>query len=674
MKKIFTSCFILCLLSAFTFGQSKQFVLFEHFTQASCPPCATQNPVFQEGVMATNRGSLHHIAYHTSWPGTDPMHDANPAPVQSRVDYYSVTGVPSMIMNGRDIGGPSAADQAAMIDAQLNPSALQVTVSETENADGGRDVVVSVTTKSEMTEGDLVLRTAIVEREVSYASAPGTNGETFFPNVYRASLNDMAGTAIEAPAMGETTSWDFSYDIDPTWVDGEMYVIAWVQDDDTKQVINSGSSLDPGYAIIPMSDSFKEAGEEASEFSATVEAIGTGSYEISLVSTQPDDWSATMNVGGEMAGSSTVLDMEAGDQVEIQVMVEAGTTPAVGQYDITVAEVGNEDFDAQSTVNNVISNVWDLVITNGAESSGFTTMYSAGLTDAENVYNAEVDYQTYLRGTNQQALGSVRNLYFNVGWTFPSLTNDKVAAFKDFLDNGGNMLIAGQDIGWESGTEGYNTPETLDFYNNYMHANYIDDGGTGNASLTPVESDEIFGDMGASDIQDMYDGNYYPDEIEVIGDDASAFMTYNGEDRACGSRVDNGTYKLVYLGVGIEMIADEAVRSDFMTRTHNWFYAGITDDPTTPPSTGVDIETTTADAVNVYPNPSTDVINIATEGGTTLTQVQLFDITGQLVKSLELESVVNASLDVSDLPTGIYHLEMNSSEGKLKTSKVSIVR
>ncbi len=44
---------------------AKRYVLFEHFTNASCGPCASQNPVFEE-FYSNHRTDARHITFHTS--------------------------------------------------------------------------------------------------------------------------------------------------------------------------------------------------------------------------------------------------------------------------------------------------------------------------------------------------------------------------------------------------------------------------------------------------------------------------------------------------------------------------------------------------------------------------------------------------------------------------------
>lgn len=74
--------------------------MFEHFTQASCGPCASQNPGFEGTILTPNPSIVRHIAYHTSWPGVDEMNAANPTEVANKVTYYNVQGVPDVVLEG----------------------------------------------------------------------------------------------------------------------------------------------------------------------------------------------------------------------------------------------------------------------------------------------------------------------------------------------------------------------------------------------------------------------------------------------------------------------------------------------------------------------------------------------------------------------------------------------
>ncbi|MBC8045761.1 MAG: hypothetical protein H7Y00_03110, partial [Fimbriimonadaceae bacterium] len=108
MKNLYSLAFVAAFLlfaGNTSFAQAKRYPLFEHFTQASCGPCAAQNPYFQ-AVYYANETNVHHLAYHTSWPGVDPMYDFNASESDAMVSYYGVVGVPDIYADGISYASP----------------------------------------------------------------------------------------------------------------------------------------------------------------------------------------------------------------------------------------------------------------------------------------------------------------------------------------------------------------------------------------------------------------------------------------------------------------------------------------------------------------------------------------------------------------------------------------
>ncbi len=64
----------------------------------------------------------------------------------------------------------------------------------------------------------------------------------------------------------------------------------------------------------------------------------------------------------------------------------------------------------------------------------------------------------------------------------------------------------------------------------------------------------------------------------------------------------------------------------------------------------------------IYPNPSTDNLNIQLPTGISKAEVKLFDLTGKLLKSINITSAKN-EIDVKNLSAGMYLLKMNA-DGK----------
>ena len=82
-------------------------------------------------------------------------------------------------------------------------------------------------------------------------------------------------------------------------------------------------------------------------------------------------------------------------------------------------------------------------------------------------------------------------------------------------------MITGQDIGWDTWdlvNGGNGTATTQAFYTNYMCAEFVDDGGSANSIMTPLQSDLIFTGLDTSNIVNVYGGSYfYPDQIDTTG-------------------------------------------------------------------------------------------------------------------------------------------------------------
>lgn len=70
-------------------------------------------------------------------------------------------------------------------------------------------------------------------------------------------------------------------------------------------------------------------------------------------------------------------------------------------------------------------------------------------------------------------------------------------------------------------------------------------------------------------------------------------------------------------------------------------------------------EIATKMSANIYPNPATDVINIAVQGSNTDMGAEIYNVSGQLVYSAVVQS--NSSINISNLPDGMYYLRLNSS-------------
>lgn len=245
MKKLYT--FILSGALGFgAFGQATKLVLVEAFSNASCPPCAANNPQMNT-LLANNTSKAVSVKYQANFPGFDPMNQQNPTESNARRNYYGVNAVPGVMVEG--VTGPinSAAINQANIDNPYNagtPLDLSVSHTITNNFNDIEITVSANNLGSTAITGNLVLHVALIEKEINFPEPPGTTNEKDFYSVMRKMYPNENGTAIAgglSPGMPQTFTLNHTI---PSYIYnyGEIAVVAWVQDVTTKQVYNAALS------------------------------------------------------------------------------------------------------------------------------------------------------------------------------------------------------------------------------------------------------------------------------------------------------------------------------------------------------------------------------------------------------------------------------------------------
>jgi len=163
-------------------------------------------------------------------------------------------------------------------------------------------------------------------------------------------------------------------------------------------------------------------------------------------------------------------------------------------------------------------------------------------------------------------------------WAFPSLDSLDQHALSHFLDNGGNLFISGQDIGWDfNDPSGYGY-DHKQFYTNYLHANYFADTSPVN-DVIGIPNDPIGSNLQFRAYQPgLPVDNQYPDEIGPAEGATSCFEYLGGQNHNFGIKYE-GDHKVVYFGMGLEAIdalettaPDDMspIRTEVMSRVLNW--------------------------------------------------------------------------------------------------------
>lgn len=228
-------------------NSAKRYILLEHFTNSRCSVCASQNPGFFN-TLSNYQNDVHHVSIHPPIPYNNCVfYQANASENSARATYYNITGTPRVVRNGTQSSSASGVTPAVLNAMLGQTSSLGIVV--TENSGIQRQANVEVLTLGDQPAGSLRLFAMIVEREVLY-NAP--NGETVHHNVLRKMLTPVTGLDYLPAATGQSVSFDFEFEVQNGWKEEEIYVLAFVQNIESKEVLNSGTRFDE--AITDVND------------------------------------------------------------------------------------------------------------------------------------------------------------------------------------------------------------------------------------------------------------------------------------------------------------------------------------------------------------------------------------------------------------------------------------
>lgn len=243
MKKLLIT-FVLGLGCLFANAQNtvKRYVLLEHFTNSPCSICASRNPAFYS-LIQMHPQDVHHIAYHPAFPYNSCIfYQANTTENSARTSFYGINGTPRVVLNGTLVNAGSQLLPAATLNAAIpNTSPVHLQVTETSGTD--RTATVQIFTHSTVPAGNYKLYLAVVEKDVDY-TAPVT-GATEHYDVFRDMLPGTDGLPVTLAAPGGSITQTFTYSVASGWNAAQIYAVAFLQNADTKEVLNSGTKFDP---------------------------------------------------------------------------------------------------------------------------------------------------------------------------------------------------------------------------------------------------------------------------------------------------------------------------------------------------------------------------------------------------------------------------------------------
>lgn len=677
-----TSLTLLALTPFLALGQSlvsqapqNRHALLEDFTGIHCGYCP-EGHVIAHDLKAAHPNDVVVVGVHAGVfadpnPGEP---DLRTVPGTTINDHFGVNSYPAGIVDRHSFQGGVVQGRGAwegMVNEVLTFSSPVNLGLESSFDSGTRELTVTVelyyTANSPSTSdyiSVLLMEDHIIGWQTDYTNGNQPNYD--HTNVLRDYITPVWGDEVTTTTAGISVTRTYTYTVPTDWDISNCQVVGFVSEFKTevyqvRQVpADGGTTLIVGELASTAGNAY-QAGSNGTALSLgnnMTNALGADEdYLITLSSTDaPADWAAQFMIMGTAYSGPAVVTIPAGATEDITVSITPGATVGIANYTLSVSSTTNTNAPELVQEYHVISGVTDLVV-NNPQADAHQPIYNGALASANQPGRASTDRNTFVGFGDAGALGGVYNVYANISWTFPSITDALVAVLEDHLDNGGNLFIAGQDIGWDQSNDpnAYGTPITQAFYTNYMHATYVADGSTANSSVNFEDTDLVFGGLPNSNINSVFGTNSYPEEIAPIAP-AVATLRYNNPNKIGGLRVDNGTYKVVYFGVGPEQMSTASVGQDMVRLSHDWFYGIVSVE---------ELDHAFADLGAAWPVPTDDVLRIPLGEAHAGALLQVSDATGRIVAEHRL--VVQGQrfdLDVSDLSEGLYTYRLVDQAGR----------
>jgi hypothetical protein len=383
------------------------------------------------------------------------------------------------------------------------------------------------------------------------------------------------------------------------------------------------------------------------------EGVMADTYGINLAFAGPSGWTqeyTTVN-GTFPAGHIDSVQVNSGDTTFISVTIIPNGIDGYGISDLHFLSGNNPSTAGSALFRNVTTTGTDILVADAEEND-----YETSLTNClDNIYNGVygVVSRTAFHDTSVN-LDNFNIITWSSAQSLPAFYPAEVYLLESYLDNGGRLFISGQVIGSDIFEPGGQSQFTQSFYNNYLHADYL------NNSISSFQIKGYAGDPITDGIEFFV--TFIPglsfDLIAPYDVSATPILKFMNGPNIGAIKASTGIYRIVYSEMDFEQIPDEAVRDSIMARSIKWLNVNFT---------GIESENTLPLIFTLqqnYPNPFNPGTHIKyTIAEQSNVQLKIYNNLGQ-----EIRSLVNNLTQMAILYSIYWDGKDNS--GKMVTSGV----
>ncbi len=670
--------FLIFILTATNFAQFKKIVLLEVATNSGCGSCAASNELLND-FYADYYGGLISVRYHPNFPDpTDPMYLDNPIDNAGRIEFYNLLYTPQYLINGKVKGAPT--DKELMwqqMNEEIISTPFWINISAQITSDSVK-YFVHIYSSENISSENLKLHTSITQRMVTYSSPPGSNGETNFPSVMRKMLPNFEGISVNQINAGDSLTFYFATSIENNWDWKNLEIIAWLQDDETKEIYQANSSL-PVLSIEPQQPDFSVIEN------GTI--LTLNKYNVTNFNNKP----ISFYIKSEIFETSEDIQIDFSDEDGNQIDSSVFTIQSLQtmEFNVGIAYVNPQSL---ANIDIFISNLENQLPYRFKYSFlTFSKNYDILLLDNSNSNSVkdEIVPGIYLMSLKYGITNSfVLNHWKDIFLEFPpksvflySGNNPKqysetdISFLLDYLSQNRNVVVSGNKLTTLRSTSW----ESIDFFDNYLDVQFVE-----NTNLSEIHvidhPDTLFF------VQDFTLENADEIEFEVIQSkhgNSLPFLYYLGEDtsKVAGLLNSTDTTKLAFVAFDIARISEQNRQNEFLQTIFNWLdIYEIVDIKSEPiPYEFILFQN--------YPNPfnpSTEIKFSIAKGSHV--KLELFNTLGEKVATLinkEMSAGThNYQLSIINyqLPSGVYFYRLqivnteNSGQAFTETKKMLLVK
>ena len=701
--KIFTFAMALAFVGLFTtnesFADSPRISLLEDFNNASCPPCVIPDAYLPQWTK-DNHDKVIVITYHAWWPGsTDPMYTINPTVNQNRIrDYYGVQGVPSYAVNGKNIditlNFNAEAENIKRIDdavtAAEGMSPIDITFGYTIENDKYQ-VKVNVVSSEELS-GNKKLRVAMIEGYIEDPSA-GSILDKFYDTV-REMYPNGPGTGLNL-AANEAFELDFTVDMHADWDPTDLQLVAFVQDDDTKEVLQAArfDELKTVGPAIAIDNGPYRTSMNSKENSFTYKVTNNNDFAIDTEiiideAFNPNSWDVSL--------SETNVTLEANETKEVQLKIMADDKQGSAIINVTAKSSSSGEYlgiSSSSQFYTVADHTENAIIIDHNPD----VQYLVPAINSSSFLNANFAFVPFnTMAMENISLSGFNNVMFteSAGSSFALTLNDeanaKMGKLKEALEGGTNVLLtsSAMPLWYTKYNSNSNNNHTKDFFNLIgISSNDPSPGNSpsfsgayttnANGQITGINTLNIMSETHniTEGLNNFEINRYnqaapvyilYPDVfINISKESTMPLFRVNHTDLteeqnivAVNGVVDGGG-KFIYMGFGLEVITDGNLKTRLLDNALTWL--------STPASVRDGyIENTFSMTVGPNPVVSESVLEYNIEGtNPRQVEIRIIDAQGKeittLVNDIQHAGTHTVNINSNDFVSGAYRIVTNIS-------------